>query len=362
MPAVLASARTTLLGLAVIVALMVWALPGLAILVGYAVLVAYALSPVVSALEQVRGPGGRRLPRHIAAASVILLLVALVGWLLALAIPHLASELLHLASVTPATLGRLAEAIRQYGAVNGLSSWLDPLVESARTSASNRLGNLGSVLPAVVGRIFGSLADLLGLALLPLLAFYLLADSEAVQASALRFVPAESRPDLARMSGAVDRALRGWVRGQAIVCLVMGGTVGIALTLLHYPSALLLGVMTGVAELIPYLGFLIAVVAVALVGLSVDPRTAMLGVAAYVSLNWLTGSFVTPRVMGRFLKMHPFVVTVSVLAGAELLGPAGAVLALPGAAVLQSLIDQFAGRIPAKARVGGGSQGVGPGA
>ena len=51
MPAVLASARTTLLGLAVIVALMVWALPGLAILVGYAVLVAYALSPVVSALE-----------------------------------------------------------------------------------------------------------------------------------------------------------------------------------------------------------------------------------------------------------------------------------------------------------------------
>jgi predicted PurR-regulated permease PerM len=51
---------------------------------------------------------------------------------------------------------------------------------------------------------------------------------------------------------------------------------------------------------------------------------------------------VTPRVMGRHLKMHPFVVTVSVLAGAELLGPAGAMLALPAAAVLQSLAEQFA--------------------
>jgi predicted PurR-regulated permease PerM len=66
------------------------------------------------------------------------------------------------------------------------------------------------------------------------------------------------------------------------------------------------------------------------------------GVAAYVALNWVTGTFITPRVMERFLKMHPFVVTVSVLAGAHVLGPAGALLALPGAAVLQALIEALA--------------------
>ena len=360
MPAVLAAARTTLLGVAVILALMVWALPGLAILVGYAVLVAYALSPVVSALERVRGPGGRPLPRHVAAASVMLLLVALVGWLLALAIPHLASELLHFASIAPATLGRLAEAVRQYGAAHDLSSWLDPLVDSGRTSASSGLANLGSVLPAVVGRVFGSLADLLGLALLPLLAFYLLADSAAVQASVLRFVPAEARPELARMGGGVDRALRGWVRGQAIVCMVTGAAVGVALALLHFPAALLLGVLTGLAELIPYLGFMVAAVALTLAGLSVDPPTALSGVLAYVALNWLIGTLVTPRVMGRFLKMHPFVTTVSVLAGAQILGPAGALLALPGAAVVQSLISQFATPVAGAGPTAGGELG-GPG-
>ena len=343
----LALTRTTLMGLAAIVALLVWTMPSLMILVGYAVLLAYALSPLVRALEHIPFPRGRRMPRHVAAATLMLALVGLVGWVLALAIPRLAAELVHFASTAPATLSRLAESLRLYGVSHGLSSWLDPLIESARNSASHWLGNLGGLLPGLVGKLFGSLGELLGLALLPLLAFYLLGDSEEVRASALRFVPAEAQPELVRMGSAVDRAIRGWVRGQAIVCLVTGAAMAVALSLQHYPAALLIGVLTGVAELIPYLGFMVAFVALALAGLSVDPPTALAGVLTYIVINWTIGTFVTPRVMGRFLKMHPFVVTVSVLAGAQLLGPAGALLALPGAAVVQSLIGQLTG--PGKA-------------
>ncbi len=345
----LASTRTTLLGLAAIVAIFIWTMPGLAILVGYAVLLAYALSPLVGALEHIRGPRGTQLPRHIAAATIVLALVGLVAWLLALAIPRLATELVHFASIAPATLGRLAETLRLYGVSHGLSSWLDPLVESARTNASHWLGNLGALLPSVAGKLFGSIGELLGVALLPLLAFYLLADSAEVRASVFRFVPVAAQPDLARMGTSVDHAIRGWVRGQAIVCLVTGAAVGVALSLQHYPAAMLLGLLTGVAELIPYLGFMVAFVALALAGLSVDPPTALAGVLTYVVINWTIGTFITPRVMGRFLKMHPFVVTFSVLAGAQLLGPAGALLALPGAAVVQSLIGQFTGPVKAAA-------------
>jgi predicted PurR-regulated permease PerM len=182
----------------------------------------------------------------------------------------------------------------------------------------------------------------LGLALLPLLAFYLLAESEAVQMSALRFVPEAARTEITRLGGAVDRALRSYVGGQAIVCLVMGIAVGIGLAVLHYPVALLLGLLAGTAELIPYLGFMVAAIAIALAGLSVSPIHAVLGVAVYTGLNWAMGTFVTPRLMGRYLKMYPFVVTVSVLAGARLLGPAGALLALPGAAVLQAVVGELA--------------------
>ena len=85
-----------------------------------------------------------------------------------------------------------------------------------------------------------------------------------------------------------------------------------------------------------------AAVAIALAGLSVNPLQALAGVAAYVVINWAIGTFVTPQVMGRYLKMHPFVVTVSVLAGTQIFGPAGALLALPGAAMLQAVIGELA--------------------
>jgi len=169
-----------------------------------------------------------------------------------------------------------------------------------------------------------------------------MADSDAVQESALSFLPEDMRAEVMRLGGAVDLALRSYVRGQAVVCVVMAVSVGPSLALMHLPGAILLGILVGLAELIPYIGFGLAATAIVLSGISVSPSLAVLGLTLYVVVNWVVGTFITPRVMGRYLKMHPFVVTVSVLAGAKLLGPAGALLALPGAAVIQALIGELA--------------------
>src|SRR5262249_23751980 len=143
---------------------------------------------------------------------------------------------------------------------------------------------------------------------------------------------------------AVDRALKSYVRGQALVCLTMGGITGIVLSALGFSSGLLLGVVVGAAEVIPYVGFTIAALSIGLAGAGPGLKHALIRIAAYSIVNALVGMLVTPRVMGRHLKMHPFVVTVSVLAGAELLGPPGVILALPGAAVTQALIQIYTGR------------------
>lgn len=342
------TARNALLWAAGAVLVLAWVVRDLVLLVGYSVLLAYALLPVVAAIERPLGRRGPRLPRSAAAAVVMLGLVAVVGWLLALAVPRLATQAAHFASGAPDALARLVQGARTYGAAHGLSVWLDPVIEGLRANASGLFEDLGGTLAGWAGRGLGGLGQVLGLALLPLLAFYLLAESRAVQASALRFVPVGAHAEIMCLAGAVDRALRSYARGQAIVCLVMGIAVGAALALLGSPVALLLGLLVGFAELVPYLGFLVAAVAIALAGLSVSPLQALAGVAAYIVLNWAIGTFVTPRVMGRYLKMHPFIVTVSVLAGTRILGPAGALLALPGAAVLQAVIGELA--VPAAPR------------
>jgi predicted PurR-regulated permease PerM len=336
------SARNVLVWIAVVVVALVWVLRDLVLLVGYSVLLAYALLPVVAAIQRPLGRRGPQVPRGAAAAVVMLGLVAIVGWLLALAVPRLAAQATRFASGAPDAVVRAVQGLSTYGAAHGLSSWLDPVIVDVRANLSPLLQNLVGTLAGWAGLGLGGLGQVLALALLPLLAFYLLAESAAVQVSALRFVPEGAHSEIARLGGAIDRALRSYVRGQAIVCLVMGIVVGVALALLGSPVALLLGLLVGFAELVPYLGFLVAAVAIALAGLSVSPLHALVGVAAYTVINWVIGTFVTPRVMGRYLKMHPFIVTVSVLAGTQIFGPAGALLALPGAAMIQAVVGELA--------------------
>jgi predicted PurR-regulated permease PerM len=336
--------RTTLLWVAAAMAVAVWVLRDLALLVGYSVLLAYSLLPVVNAIERVRDPRGRHLPRGIVAGGLMLSLVAIVGWMLALAVPRLATEATHFAAKAPEVITRLVQDLRAFAAARGLSDWIDPTLENLNLGSDGAgiLEKLGPALAPSAGGLFGGIGQVLGLALLPLLAFYLLAESDAVQMSALRFVPEGTRSEIARLGGAVDRALRSYVRGQAIVCLVTGAAVSVGLALLHHPVALLLGLLAGAAELIPYLGFMVTAIAIGLAGSSVSPLQALLGLAVYTGINWAIGTLVTPRVMGRYLRMHPFVVTVSVLAGAKLLGPAGALLALPVAAAIQAVIGELA--------------------
>lgn len=334
--------RSTLWVTVAALALLLWALPDVVVLVGFSVLLAYALLPVVELLERVPVGRDRHVSRGAASALVMLALVGVVAWVLALTLPRLGAEVAQFASLAPGALRKLVDMIDREAAARGLGQVVGPALESARADLPGLVPQLGGALARWAGRVVGGVGNLLGYALVPLLAFYLLADSAAVQSSALRFVPADLRPELRRVGESVNRALLSYVRGQAVVCLVTGVAAGVLLALLQFPAALLLGLLAGLAQVIPFVGFTVALVTIALVGLSVDPLHALLGAAVYAAVDWTTGTFVTPRVMERYLKMHPFVVTVSVIVGARLLGPAGALLALPGAAVLQAIIASMA--------------------
>lgn len=338
------SARTaafTVLLLAVAAAL--WMLRDVLLLVGYAALLAFALDPLVAALERVRTPRGS-LPRGVAAAVVMLALVAVGASVIGTLVPQLARELSRFVEGAPASVDRLLDAARAWATARGLGDALGPLGGDSPMGAAELLRRSGGALLHALGVATGSLGHLVGLLLVPILAFYLLAEREAVEKSALGFVPAELRPRVGQVIGAVDRSLRSYVHGQALICLSIGLLTGVALAVLGFPVAVLLGTVVAIAEVVPILGFWTASVAIVLAGWGVRPELALYGWLAYLAVNQAIGLLVTPRLMGRRMQLHPFVVMVSILAGGALLGPAGAVLALPLAAALQSVISEFARR------------------
>ncbi len=336
------SSRTAFLAAGTLVAVyLLWALRSLLMLVAFSVLIAYALEPVVRGIECVRVWRGRPLPRPAAAATVMFAMVIGVAYAIDWAAPRLLAELGAFLKGVPANAERLLDAVHQYAVNHSASSGVDPALDSVRDSLAQGFQGLGGTMLHWAGRMMSGIGQLIGIAVLPLLSYYLMAERDDVKRSLLGFLPASAHPRFHEVLAAVDRALHSYVRGQAIVSIIMGTAVGCALALLGMPAALLLGLIVAIAEVLPYIGFMLAATAIALTGYGVDPLHAVLGLAAYTAINWTIGLLVTPRVMGRHLKMHPFVVTVSVLAGAELLGPPGAMLALPSAAVLQSLVEEF---------------------
>lgn len=333
-----------LLVAAVVLAAVLWALRHIVILVGFSLLMAYALDPIATALERIPLPRGRRVPRAVACAIVVLVVTIGAGSGLAFGVPRLISEVERFIAGAPGGLNSLIVRLREWADVRGMSATLAPALDKLDQQGADLLTGLGGMLARRFVAILGGVGRSLEFLLLPLLAFYLLAERKAVETSALRFVPPEAQNRVVLLSNAVDRALRSYVRGQAVVMLTMGTAVTLLLTLLGFRLALLLGTLAGLGELIPYLGFVVAALSVSLAGIVQGPSHALAGLAAYVAANWTVGAFITPRVMGRHLKMHPFVVTVSVLSGVELLGAPGAMLALPTAAVVQSLVAELAPR------------------
>ncbi len=332
---------TWLGGMTVFALIMLWVLRDIAVLAGLSLMLAYALDPFVALVQRIR-IRGHGLSRNAAAGVIVLLSLFPAGIAIVWGVPRLASEFLTFLERAPVIVAQILYDLRGWANTHGYAHYVDPVSELIKANQSALPQNATSLVTGALRRLFGGLGTLLGFSVLPILAFYLLGEREKVKESAFGFVPPAFHGRLLAMTSAVDLALRSYVRGQAIVCLAMGVAVGSVLAMLGFPYSLFLGVVVGLAEIVPYLGFIFAALAIALVGFTLGPAQALIGLLAYTIVNNLVGLFITPRVMGRYLKMHPYVVTLSVLAGAKLLGPAGVMLALPLAAIVQAVASQFA--------------------
>ena len=329
----------TVLGLLVVVLL--WGLREVLMLIGFAAVFAFALEPAVLRLTALH-VRRVRLSRRAAAALLLVTLFGLGAWALSWLIPQVIDELSGFVDHAPQNFEALIAWVRERALERGWTSMAD--FRGPDVAALLRTG--GGALLAAVGRTLGSFGAIVGLALVPVLTYFLLTDRDEVARSTLAFVPEAVRPEVEKALLAMAVALRGYVRGQALVCLTVGVLGGLAFAVLGLPAAVFLGVLVGLAEVIPILGFWTASIAIVLAGWSVSPATAAWAFLAYMAINQLVAMFVTPKVMGRHLHMHPFVVMVSILSGGTLLGAAGAILALPVAAAIQSLIEELSARRP----------------
>jgi predicted PurR-regulated permease PerM len=301
---------------------------------------AYALHPAVERLVR------HRVPRVLAVVLVEVALIVAVFALLLLMVPILSKELPLLREQVPMLAERINRGVTPWLAQFGVNVALD--TESIKAFVLKYLNaNIEDGIATVLSsaRIGGSIALAVvgNLLLVPVVLFYLLMDWPNVVRRLHDLVPPRMHSGFTGFMDQCDAVLGQYLRGQLLVMVSMAAFYSIGLGLFRFDLAVPLGVFTGLAMFIPYLGFGIGMVLALLAGvLQFTGWYGLIAVAVVYGIGQVVeGFFLTPRLVGERIGLNPLMVIFALLAFGHLFGFAGVLVALPVSAVLAVAVQRL---------------------
>lgn len=301
-----------------------------------AAIFAYIFSMVVDRIQQ-----RLRLPRALTVTVLYLAVLALVGVGLYFGAEALYLQTRDLLSKGPNIVEQSLQQIMGSQTFTFGDETFDShsLAQRIDTIVSDYFGNGGANDVLGIARTVGT--RLLDALLVIIVSFYLLMSGKQIGSYMLKFVPAESRPRTGYIAGRIHLVLGAYLRGQLLLIALMSIVSFIVLQFVfNVPYALPLAIMTGFLEILPLIGPAVATVLAAGVALATHGVGPAIGVAiAYFILRQLEDNLIMPLVVGRAVELHPLVTIFAVLAGGQIAGLIGMLLAVPTAAAVKVILD-----------------------
>lgn len=283
--------------------------------------------------------------RPFAVSSVFLVLLVVLVVSLLILIPLLVQQLKQLGDAIPGifnwvenTLAPQVQEWTGYDLTAELINARETLVENWRDAGGYLAQALGQIGRS--GMAFASWVTYV--ALIPVVTFYLLLDWNRLLASIANLVPRQWADDTFRLARRCDEVLSSFLRGQLLVMLCLGIIYAVGLTLMGLNFGLLIGFVSGLVSIVPFLGFIVGLVIALVVALfQYASWWAVLGVILVFSIGQMAESVILqPKLLGDKIGLHPVAVIFAVLAGGNLFGLTGVLLALPVAAVILVLLKE----------------------
>ncbi len=340
-------------------ALIVWIAVGLLAL-GYVLLIvassiriiwlpiAFAAGLVFLLEPAVKGFERAHVPRPIGAILALLGLVMLVVATVGLVFPAIQEQILEFAEQLPELYRGVLDWLRELGggvgfnvegmlSQEGLEEWLN---DPANQETIQRLvlgfgAGAGQVIRGVTEAVV-----VLGLA--PVLALYLLIDLNRFKQNAIELTPAKYREEVAYVGGEVGGALGSFVRGQLLVAAIVGIASSIGMWAIDLPFWLIVGILAGLLNLIPFLGPIVGGALAALVALlDGDPWLAFWAVAVFTLIQQVDNHLITPMIQRTRVNLSPLVIVLALVIGGSVAGLLGVLVAVPLTAAVRILVGHL---------------------
>jgi predicted PurR-regulated permease PerM len=284
-----------------------------------AMIISYVLNPIVNML------GGRKVPRSVAVLLIYAVFLASLVVILMNLIPMFIEQLdelnEHLPELTMHAQGLMTNmdgSIFPQGVRTGMNQWFFQLENRLATGIAAFMDNIG-----------GMINMLFNVFIVPFLIFYILKDFDVFERAIVTVLKE------------IDLALGNYVRGQLLVCVIIGVMAYIGYMLIGMPYALLLAGVVAVFNIVPYLGPFLGAAPAVVMASTVSFKMVLLVMAVNTCIQVLESNVISPQVVGRTLHLHPIAIIFALLVGGEIAGITGLILAVPVMAVLKVGLQHF---------------------
>jgi predicted PurR-regulated permease PerM len=307
-------------------------------LVGMAI--AYLGDPMVDRLERFVGRTG-----GVVIVFLFFMLILVAGFLLLL--PMLLTELASLIQSLPNFIRWLQETTSPFLLANFGVDPFDFNLDTLAKQLKEDWQKVGDIAKALLGQATASgfvlLALLTNIALIPVVSFYLMRDWDILVAYIRNVLPRGSEQTVVDLISECDEVLSAFLRGQMLVMALLGAIYSIGLMIVGLELALLIGMLAGLASIVPYLGFIVGITAASIAGvIQYQEIFPLVYIAIVFGIGQaMEGMVLTPLLVGDRIGLHPVAVIFAILAGGQLFGFTGILLALPFAAVIMVFMRHY---------------------
>lgn len=281
----------------------------------------------------------KRAARGLAIGLVYLLVVAILVGFFSIFVPVLIEQ----GKALWAARDTIWKYISRFG--DDLIAQYRLLPEQVRVQIDDNLTKFGAQVGKIIQQAVGGTAVvisytfslLLAILIIPFWTFYMLLDSHKLGQTFVRSIPISIREDVLKITALIDAVFASYLRGQLLLALIIGSISTIFFGIAGVQFALILGVIAGLFELIPNIGPILGAIPAILVALAQNPTLALVTAIYAVVIQQIENIFITPRVLGRSVQLHPVLVMVVLVIGSELGGLIGLFLAPVTTAVFRDL-------------------------
>jgi predicted PurR-regulated permease PerM len=309
--------------------LVLWAARGVLVLIFIAAVVAAGISPAVQRVRvTVRHLLHRNLPRGAAVLLVYFPFVLVAGTLIAVMVPRLIAESHALGAQLPALLERnIFTPLEHYFPMQNARAWMQRGVSLPHASVFGYVRGAATAVASLIAVLF--------------MAVYMLIDAPRLRNTLLLLYPPEARADRRRTMVRIGRRMSSWLSGQLILSAIIGITTFAVLLILRLPYALPLALFATFGEMVPVIGPILGFMPALAIALLHSRWQFWSVLAAAIVMQKLENFIIAPRVMSRRVSISPLAAFIAFMMGAAILGIAGALMAIPIAAIVQVAFEEI---------------------